>query len=104
LIPMFPPRMEYRKINCGDRKYVEAFCIRLMSKNFILLLGGKGYVMCGYLNMSSAAKFKDVAIKITGVSTINESLKAKVNSCTFKAKRLGIYKGQAIREALKIIA
>jgi uncharacterized protein YunC (DUF1805 family) len=103
LILMLPPKMEYRKIKCG-RKYIEAFCIGLMSKNLILLLGSKGYVMCGYLNMRSAAKFKDLAVKITGVSTINESLRATVNSCTCAAKKLGIYKGQPIRQALKIIA
>jgi uncharacterized protein YunC (DUF1805 family) len=100
---MPPPKMEHRKIKCG-RKYIEAFCIGLLSKNLILLLGSKGYVMCGYLNMRSAAKFRDAAVKITGVSTIHESLRTKVNSCTYAAKKLGIYKGQPVKEVLEIIA
>ena len=78
--------------------------INLQSKNFILLKGRNGYVMCGYLNLKTAEKFKDVAIKIVGVSTIEEALKAKVHSCTSQAKRLGISKGQPVKETLKIIA
>ncbi len=100
---MSSPRIEYRKIKFG-RKRIDAFCIKLMSKNLILLLGSKGYVMCGYLNMRSADKFKDAAVKITGVSTINQSLKAGVGSLSREAKKLGIYKGQPIKEVLKIIA
>ncbi|MFH0858272.1 MAG: DUF1805 domain-containing protein [Candidatus Omnitrophota bacterium] len=99
---MLSPNIEYRKIKCG-RKLIEAFCIKLMSKNLILLLGSKGYIMCGYLNMRSADKFKDPAVRITGVSTINESLKADAGSLSREAKRLGIYEGQPIKEVLKII-
>ncbi|MFH1398186.1 MAG: DUF1805 domain-containing protein [Candidatus Omnitrophota bacterium] len=100
---MPPLKIKCRKIKCG-RKRIDAFCIKLMSKNLILFLGSKGYVMCGYLNMRSADKFKDAAVKITGVSTINESLKADAGSLSREAKKLGIYKGQPIKEVLKIIA
>lgn len=103
MILMFPPRLEYRKIRCGS-EYIDAFCIGLMSKNLILLLGSKGYVMCGYLNMRSASKFRDAAVKITGVLTINDSLKATVSACTSAAKKMGIYKGQPIKQTLKLIA
>lgn len=77
--------------------------INLQSKNLILLKGNKGYVMCGYLNLRVAEKFKDIAIKIIGVSSIEQALKAKVHSCTSYARKLGISKGQPIKEALKII-
>jgi len=60
--------------------------------------------MCGYLNLSVADKFKDVAIKLAGVSTIKEALQAKVHSCSQPAKALGIYKDQPVREVLKAIA
>ena len=93
----------YKKIKIG-KKYIEAIWVKLQSKNFILLRGSKGYVMCGYLNLRAAEKFKDAAVKITGVSTIGEALKAKAASCTSPARRLGIYKGQPIKEVLKIIA
>ena len=91
------------KIKIGG-KYIEAFLISLQSKNLILLRGSRGYVMCGYLNLKAAEKFKDVAIKITGISTIEEALKTSVHSCTSSARKLGIFKGQPIKEVLKIIA
>ena len=94
---------EYKKIKIG-RQTVGALCIRLLSKNLILLKGRRGYVMCGYLNMKAAEKFKDVAAKIVGVSTIEQAFKARVHSCTSPARRLGISKGQPIKEVLKIIA
>lgn len=91
------------KIKIGA-KYIEAILINLQSKNLILLRGSRGYAMCGYLNMNAAEKFKDAAIKITGIVTIEEALKTSVYSCTSSAKKLGISKGQPISEALKIIA
>jgi len=95
--------MQLRKIKVG-KKCIQAILIKLSSKNLIILLGGKGYVMCGYLNLSVANKFKEVAVKITGVSSITDSLCAKVHSATHAAKQLGIHKGQPIRDVLKIIA
>lgn len=93
----------YREIGIG-KKCIEAFLVRLFDKNLIILKGSKGYVMCGYLNLKVAEKFKDAAVKITGVSTIKQALQATVYSRTSLAGRLGIYKGQPIRETLKIIA
>lgn len=95
--------LKYKRIKAG-KSYIEAFCMNLQSKNLILLRGKKGYVMCGYLNISVANKFKDVAIKITGVSNIEEALKARVHSFTTAAKKIGIYKNQSIKEVLKIIS
>jgi len=94
---------EHQKIRIG-RRYIEAISINLQSKNFILLKGSKGYVMCGYLNLSAAEKFNDVAAKVVGVSSIQQALEARVYSCSRQAKKLGIFPGQSIKEALKIIA
>ena len=95
--------VKLRRIKIG-KKYIEAFLIKLLSKNLILLRGAKGYVMCGYLNLGMAEMFKDAAVKITGVSTIEEALKASVHSLSRAAGKLGIYKGQPIKDALRIIA
>lgn len=95
--------LKYRKIRVGKR-YIEAVLIKLLSKNFILLKGKKGYIMCGYLNLNVAEKFKDAAIKITGISSIKQALEAKVSGLTRSAKRLGIYKGQPVRDVIRIIA
>ena len=73
-------------------------------KNLIILVGSKGYVMCGYLNMAVANRFGDVAVKISGISTIAQAKKTKAAAVSAAAKKLGIYKGQPIKEVLKIIA
>ena len=78
--------------------------LKLLDKKLIVLRGRKGYIMCGYLNLKVAEKFKDSAAKITGVSTIQEALRASIHSCTRSAKRLGIYKGQPVKETLAMIA
>ncbi len=93
----------HRKIKVGS-KTVEALAMTLLSKNLVLLRGSKGYIMCGYLNMRAAGKFKDAAVKITGVSTIEDALRATVDSCTLPARRLGVFKGQPVLEALRLIA
>ena len=95
--------LKYKKIKIG-KKYIEAVWVKLQGKNLILLRGSRGYVMCGYLNLKAAEKFKDAAVKVTGVSTIEEALKSSAHSCASQARKLGIYKGQPIKEVLKIIA
>jgi uncharacterized protein YunC (DUF1805 family) len=94
--------VKYKKIKIG-KACIEIVQAPLGVKNLILLKGTKGYVMCGYLNLRAAQKFKDVAVKIVGVSTIEDALKTTVHSCTSLAKSLGIYKGQPIKEVLRII-
>lgn len=93
----------YKKIKIG-KKYIKAFALDLGEKNLVVLKGSRGYVMCGYLNMKAAYKFKDAAVKITGVATIEDALKAIVHSLTGEARKLGIYKGQAVKEVLGIIS
>lgn len=85
-------------------KNIKAVLIPLAQKNLIVLRGSKGYVMCGYLNLKVAEKFKDAAVKIVGVTSIAEALKANVFACSPCARRLGISKGQKIKDVLRIIA
>jgi len=92
-----------KKIRIG-RGYIQAFLTPLQAKNLILLRGSKGYIMCGYLNLGAAERFKDAAAKISKVSTISQALNSRVMSLTSRARNLGIYKGQPVKEALKIIA
>ena len=92
-----------RKIKIKNN-YLLALELKLLDKKLIVLRGGKGYIMCGYLDLRVAEKFKDCAAKITGVSTIRQALSAKIHSCTRQAKRSGIYKGQPVKDALAIIS
>lgn len=95
--------LEHKKIRVGNR-YVEGFSTPLLTKSFVLLKGKKGYLMCGYLNLKAAEKFHDVAAMVVGVSDLEGALNATIHDCTSFAKRLGIYKGQPVKEALKILA
>jgi len=93
----------HKKIKVGD-KYIDAFSLKLLSKNLILFRARRGYIMCGYLNLKTAQRFNDAAIMVTGVSTIGQAMKAAVHSCSLAARKLGVYKGQPIKEALKLIS
>lgn len=95
--------MRYKKIKVG-RKFLETLVFSLGKKNLIVIKGRKGYIMCGYLNLKVAQQFNEAAIKIAGVSNIKEALKTEVSSLTSQAKKLGIYKGQPIKDVIKIIA
>lgn len=92
-----------RKISIKG-KVLTSFCLPLGEKSLIIIKGSRGYIMCGYLDLNVAEKFKEVAVKITGVNSIEEAVCAKVFSCTSLAEKEGIYKGQAIKDVLEIIA
>jgi uncharacterized protein YunC (DUF1805 family) len=94
--------MKYKKIKTAHG-YIEALEMKLLTKSLIVLRGRKGYIMCGYLNLAAAERCKDVAIKITGVATIQGALQSTVFSCTGRARRLGAYKGQPVKECLRLI-
>jgi uncharacterized protein YunC (DUF1805 family) len=92
-----------RVIKIGQRE-VEAISWKISSKTLIVIKGKKGYVMCGYLNMKAADKFSDVAIVVTGVSSIGAALKSTAKAVSKEAYKLGIRKNQRIKDVLKIIA
>ncbi len=92
-----------RKIRVG-KKIVTGISAGLLTKTFILLKGKRGYIMCGYLDLAVAEKFGDVAGRITGVASIGDALKTSLNGVTGAAREAGLYEGQPVVEALKIIA
>lgn len=91
-----------RRIKVNGR-YLHAYKIPLGEKSLILIRGKRGYIMCGYLDIAVSEKFGDAAIRVTGVSSVKDVLKSKVGDCTSGAKKLGIFAGQDIREAIKMI-
>lgn len=60
--------------------------------------------MCGYLDISIAEKFSDIAVRVTGVSSIEQALETTVDACTSSAEKLGIHKGQPVKDILPLIA
>ena len=72
-----------------------------MQKYTLLVIrADKGFLMCGYLNVNAAEEFGDTAVKVKGVKSLEDMLKAQVVEVTEMAKELGIEPGMTGREAL----
>lgn len=67
----------------------------------ILIKAEKGFAMCGYLDMKTANKLGDIAVKVTGVKSFEDMLSAKVVEISENATMLGIKKGMMCREVLE---
>jgi len=71
------------------------------SPPLLLIIGEKGFVMCGFLNMESAEKLGVAAAVVSGVKTFDDVLNGQVKSATSKAKNLGVEVGMKGIDALK---
>jgi len=67
----------------------------------LMIIGAKGYVMCGYLNINTAQKLGDAACMVTGVKTIDDVLNANIVALTAEAQKLGIEMGMPVKDVLK---
>lgn len=74
------------------------------SPPLLLMVGEKGFVMCGYLNMEVAEKLQVAAAMVSGVKNFQDVLEAEVKAATSKAKELGVNPGVKGREAIKKLA
>jgi uncharacterized protein YunC (DUF1805 family) len=73
------------------------------SPPLLLIMGEKGFVMCGFLNVESAEKLGVTAAVVSGVKTFDDVLNGQVKAVTSKAKNLGIEVGMKGADALKLI-
>jgi len=87
----------------GGHASLRGYEIKLGEKTLVLIVGQKGYLACGYLNLEIADKFNDCCAIITGVNTVEEMLEKKVVSVSQKAKEVGINTGMTGKEALQFI-
>ncbi len=72
-----------------------------MEKAPLVLIKGKiGYVMCGYLNMETADKLGDTAIRVKGVKDAESILSSNVEAVSMKAKALGIEVGMPVKSII----
>lgn len=62
-----------------------------------------GFVMCGYLDISTAQRLDDAAVKVTGVRSFEDVLASEVVDATEAAQNLGIKKGMPARQALELM-
>jgi uncharacterized protein YunC (DUF1805 family) len=74
------------------------------SPPLLLIIGEKGFVMCGFLNVESAEKLGVTAAVVSGVKTFDDVLNGQVKAVTSKAKNLGIEVGMKGADALKLMS
>ncbi len=67
----------------------------------IVIKADRGFVMCGYLDILTASKLEDVAVRVSGVSSFEDVLKADIADLTDNAMKLGLERGMNAREALE---
>jgi len=84
-------------------KKFEFFKIELFTAPLLLLKGGKGFIMCGYLNIEAADRLGEAAARVTGVKDLESFLQAKLVEVTKNAESLGLYKGMRVEKALPFL-
>jgi uncharacterized protein YunC (DUF1805 family) len=92
--------MQIKEITSDGKNY-QAFEGEIApGTNLVFIKGDKGFVMCGYLNLETAEKLKNIAVLAVGVKTADDMLNAVVANATSYARALGISAGMPVREAL----
>ncbi|MCP4649390.1 MAG: YunC family protein [PVC group bacterium] len=86
-----------------DEVNINTFSIELPYAKLILAAAPKGFVMCGYLDISVAEKLNDVACVVSGVASVEELLAKPIVKLTPRAEQMGISLGISGREALEIM-
>jgi uncharacterized protein YunC (DUF1805 family) len=71
------------------------------SPPLLLIIGEKGFVMCGFLNIEAAEKLGVAAAVVSGVKTFEDVLDGQVKAVTSKAKNYGAQVGMKGVDALK---
>lgn len=84
-------------------KVVKGYEIPLQNAVLVLIVGERGYIMCGYLNLDVAEKFGDCACIVRGVKSVDDMLNSSVVEVTSKAGELGIFVGMPVRDVIRLI-
>ena len=95
-------------IEVGSLKIGEKTAVSLKvdlpdSPPLVAIIGERGFVMCGFLNIEAAEKLGVRAAMVSGVRTIDEVLDAEVKAVTSKAENDGVKPGLKGREAVKLL-
>jgi len=86
-----------------EKGIATGFLIELGTAPLILIKVKKGYVMCGYLNMSASNKLGDIAGRVTGVKSFEDVLNADIVEVSENAKKIGLKEGMKARDFLNAI-
>lgn len=70
----------------------------------LLVIGKKGFVMCGYLNLDAAERLGTTAAVVSGVNSFDDVLNAQIKASTSKAKALGLEPGKVVKTVIGRLA
>ena len=70
------------------------------SPPLVLLIGEKGFVMCGYLNIEAAERAGAMAARVVGVRSVEDVLDKEIVEVTSKARENGLAPGRRVRDVL----
>jgi uncharacterized protein YunC (DUF1805 family) len=70
----------------------------------LLVKGGKGFVMCGYLNIEAAERLGATAAVVSGVKSFEDVMNAKIKTATTKAKALGLSPEKIVKTVIGAIS
>lgn len=91
-----------KKIQIKD-KFATGIELKLANANWVLVAAEKGFISCGYLDLTTAEKLSDCACIVRGVKTVDDLLKAKIAGLTTFAENLGIELGMTGKQALEFL-
>ncbi len=96
------PQVLTKEIKLKD-KFATGIQVNLPKANLVLVAAEKGFICCGYLDLSTAEKLSEAACLARGVKTIEDLLDAKIAGLTTPAEKLGIKLGMSGKEALEFL-
>jgi uncharacterized protein YunC (DUF1805 family) len=67
----------------------------------VMIMGTKGLVCCGFINIDAAERLGVAAAMVSGVKTFDDVLTAEVKAATTKAQIAGVIVGMKGKDALK---
>lgn len=72
------------------------------SPPLLMVIGQRGFVMCGFLNVDAAEKINVATAMVSRVKTFDDILEAEVKAATSRAQAKGVKPGMKGKEALKL--
>jgi uncharacterized protein YunC (DUF1805 family) len=79
---------------------IEGFCLPMPPSNLLFITVPGGFIGCGFFDMKTFDKLGIPAVRITGVSTLEELLDGLISEVTESAEKSGVRIGMTGYDAL----
>ncbi len=66
----------------------------------VMIVGERGFAMCGFLNIEAADRIGAAAVMASGVRSVEDLLNSRVAGATSKALEMGVNIGERVEESL----